>query len=114
MRVLVSGSREFNDVDFIERCIENENPTLIIHGNCPSGADNIADKYAKRKGIPCIKMDANWDYYNRAAGPIRNRWMLDFCNPDLVLVFVTKESKGARDMLKAANKKEVMTQIYEV
>jgi hypothetical protein len=113
MRILVSGSREFNDVEYIEKCIANENPILIIHGNCPRGADRIADNYARKKGLPCIKMDANWDYYNKAAGPIRNRWMLDFCNPDLVIAFPIKESKGTRDMITAANKKGVPTLVFE-
>lgn len=114
MRLLVSGSREFNDVAYIEERIALLKPKLIIHGNCPSGADRIADNYAKKNGIPCIKMDANWDYYNKAAGPIRNRWMLDFCTPDKLLVFVTKTSKGSRDMIKATEKKGIDSVIYEV
>lgn len=114
MRLLVSGSRKFNDVEYITDRIALLFPKVIIHGNCPIGADRIADNYAKANGIPCIKMDAQWDYYKKAAGPIRNRWMLDFCNPDKLLVFVTETSKGSRDMIKAAKKKGLDSIIYEV
>lgn len=112
MRILVSGSRDFLDATKLTTVLDNEHPTLIIHGGA-RGADSLADDYGKLKGLPVIRMDANWDFYKRAAGPVRNRWMLDLCNPDLVVAFPTKNSRGTRDMIKYAESKGVPTLVIE-
>jgi hypothetical protein len=84
MKLLVCGGRDFNDTPFAYDQIQRLNPSAIIHGKA-RGADSIAGLYAKEFGIPCIEVPANWDFYGKRAGFLRNKWMIDFCSPDHVL-----------------------------
>lgn len=56
------------------------------HGGA-RGADTLAGEWGKRKGLPVLRVDANWDYYDKAAGPIRNQWMIDFAFPTYAVGF---------------------------
>lgn len=52
-RVLVTGSRDWDDVTTIGAALEQAlidagpRPVLVVHGACPSGADWHADHYAR-------------------------------------------------------------------
>jgi hypothetical protein len=59
---------------------------VIIHGAAP-GADTLAGQWAADKGIPVEAFPADWEKHGRAAGPIRNKQMLDDGKPDLVVAF---------------------------
>ena len=90
-RILVCGGREYKD--FKALCAEMDTLSqwfapefVLIHGGA-RGADMLAHQWAFFRGCPVIRMDANWDFYDRKAGPIRNRWMLKWANPDLVIAF---------------------------
>lgn len=89
MKVLVCGGRDYADaakVAEVLSSIDDEHGiTLVIHGGA-SGADSLADEWAKGQGIHRAKVEALWDYYNKAAGPIRNKHMV-MLNPDLIVVF---------------------------
>ena len=110
MRLLVCGGRDFSDADLLHRCIK-ETSTLcnfdpysceeltIIHGGA-SGADALAGVYAKRNGIPCEVYPANWKKYGRAAGPIRNKQMIEEGKPDYVLALYG--GTGTLNMVKQA------------
>ena len=78
MRILVCGGRDYKDKDKVfstlqrvheDRCIDS-----IVHGGC-SGADSIADDWAKINGIHRIQCPANWEFYKGYAGPHRNKFM---------------------------------------
>lgn len=114
MRLLVSGARDYANKVHVKKVLDELQPTVIIHGNCRRGVDQIADQYAIENGIPCIKMDANWSYHGKSAGPIRNQWMLDHCSPDKVVAFPTEKSRGTRDMITAAKKAGLEPIVYEV
>lgn len=47
---------------------------------------------------------ANWEAFGAAAGPVRNRWMLDL-EPDLVIAF--PGGKGTKNMIEQAKKRGV-------
>ncbi len=92
MRVLICGGRDFNDWDFFKGVVDLFNEkfgiTTIIHG-CARGADTFAERWAKENQIPVLRFMANWNRFGRAAGPTRNREMLENGHPDLVLAFPT-------------------------
>ena len=58
----------------------------IIQGQA-RGADRMAAVWAFYRGVAMLAMPANWDYYDKRAGSIRNTWMLDFGLPDLLIAF---------------------------
>jgi hypothetical protein len=61
-------------------------PIKIIHGDCPTGADKVADAWAKRNMMIVKKFKADWDRYGKSAGPRRNQEMVDF-GPNFAIAF---------------------------
>ena len=88
-KVLVCGGRDFKKWSIIFNHLktlhEKHNITHIITGGA-DGADSYAKGCARELGIQTVECDANWNLYGKAAGPIRNRNMLDL-QPDLVIAF---------------------------
>lgn len=107
-RVLVTGDRNWTDIETIEwqlkLCVHME---VLIHGGA-RGADTIAGAFGKKLGskVEVLEFRADWDKYGRAAGPIRNKQMLVEGFPDYVLAFHDdlELSKGTRHMVSLARK----------
>lgn len=119
MRVLVCGGRMFgrpypdgsaDDILRASRDVLHLNDTLnrldaetpitwIIEGDAP-GADRLAGGWASARGLNLLVYPADWRSYGRAAGPIRNKQMLDEGKPDLVVAF--PGGAGTANMVKQA------------
>lgn len=103
MKVLVCGGRDYADEEHLtavlDRLYAADPEMCIIHGGAP-GADTMAGQWAKERGLPVLQCDANWVYYGKAAGPIRNQWMLQYGQPDLVVAF--PGGRGTADMVTRA------------
>jgi hypothetical protein len=103
MRVLVCGGRDFSDVTLLRSALDahhEKSPiTLLIHGAAP-GADTLAGEWAEAKGIPVSPFPANWKVLGRAAGPIRNKQMLDDGRPNLVIAM--PGGRGTANMVNQA------------
>lgn len=116
MRVLICGGRDYNDWETFNRELdgflgsrghlepEYNMPVnvLIIHGDCPTGADSMADRYAVVNWTGLEVFPANWEEHGRAAGPIRNQQMLDEGRPDVVIAF--PGGRGTAHMVGIAKK----------
>lgn len=106
MRVLVTGGRDFDDALTLGSWLGGINNqhgiSLLIEGNCPTGADNMARRFAAKYGIQSLSFAADWATHGKAAGPIRNQKMLDESKPDIVVAF--KGGKGTADMVRRARK----------
>lgn len=90
MRVLICGGRDYeNREEFfwqVSHIINpNENHTIISGG--ARGADTLAIDYAETYNLNLEVFMADWNLHGRAAGPIRNKQMLDEGKPDLVIAF---------------------------
>ncbi len=91
MRVIVCGSRGWEDADMIDAVLsqmKDENPDVeitIIQG-ASKGADKIAATIARELGMKVESFPADWNANGKAAGPIRNQQMLD-SGCDKVLAF---------------------------
>lgn len=110
MRVLFCGSRNWTDQVAILNAL-NELPadTVIIHGGA-RGADEMAGKMAEDiLGLEVEVYEADWERYGRAAGPIRNKQMLDEGKPGLVIAFLKPGSKGTKHMIKIAREAKIPT-----
>jgi len=108
MKVLVCGGRAFHNKEAVQSVLDNlyksRDISLIIHGGA-RGADKLAGEWAHKVGIACAEYKANWDFYKKAAGPIRNGWMLQFGEPDLVVAFPGGD--GTADMVRSARKRMI-------
>ncbi len=91
VRILVTGSRDWarsDQVKFALDCIvERETNVTVVHGDCPTGADAIAAKYAKFRGWAVEAHPADWSK-GKGEGPARNQRMVDL-GADIVLAFIS-------------------------
>lgn len=87
MRVMVTGGRGFADYSLAAATLGRYLSTAdtLVHGAC-RGCDEICARIAQETGIVTEPHPAQWDRYGKAAGPIRNREMID-SGIDLVIVF---------------------------
>lgn len=104
MRLLVCGDRNWTDKGPIEAYLSTFTPgtTVVIHGGA-RGADTIAGEVATQMGMAVEQYPADWAQYGRAAGPVRNRQMLN-SQIDLVVWFHRDiaSSRGTRNMIAQA------------
>lgn len=94
----MSGDREWDDREAVERAFDRFKPTHIIEGGC-RGLDLMARSVAEARGISVTEVPADWNAYGKAAGPIRNKKMLVEEHPEMLLAFHNhfKRSVGTKD-----------------
>jgi YspA, cpYpsA-related SLOG family len=112
MKVLVCGDRNWSDSKkIIDRISSLPQGTTILTGAC-RGADRIATEEARALHYEVIEFPADWDAHGRAAGPIRNREMLDQ-KPDLVIAFHSNlaASKGTADTVCEAKRRGIPVEV---
>jgi len=115
MKVIICGSRDFNDYKYMEKCIERSgfNITEIVSG-AAKGADSLGERYAKEHDIKLTRFPADWNSLGKKAGPIRNQQMIDYVYPDGGLIaFPINESIGTRDSIRRAENKGLHVRVYE-
>jgi len=105
MKVAVIGSRVFEGNHLIEHYLDCElqkysNPSIISGG--ASGVDSIAKEYAINKGLDYTEINADWSSYGRAAGPIRNKLIVEMA--DTVYAFWDEASKGTWSTIQLAKR----------
>jgi hypothetical protein len=75
-------------------------PLKIIHGDCPTGADRVAQAWADKHMMPFKRFPAKWDEFGKAAGPKRNQQMADF-GANFCIAF--PGGAGTKDMVTRAD-----------
>jgi hypothetical protein len=113
LRVLVCGGRDFKDWELFDKTLlELDEATMItdIIAGGAKGADTLAQIWAAEFGVNAHFYHADWDTYGRAAGPIRNKQMLDEGKPDLVVAF--PGGRGTANMVKQA--REAGVKVIEI
>lgn len=112
MRILICGGRDMDRTDawnWLERNLyrEVEHATgchsitieKVIHGGA-RGADEGAGDWAKSEHVPVVVCPADWKKHGKAAGPIRNREMLQVHKPDVVVAL--PGGRGTANMIMLA------------
>lgn len=138
-RVLVTGSRDWTDLEAIRTAIMNactfaamEDPELtefvVVHGDCPTGADALAQQVVdwwKEWGakVEAERHPADWDGWGKAAGFRRNTEMA-MSAPGICLAFLNPcssprckrtdahRSHGGTHCAGEAEKRDVRTVYY--
>ncbi len=108
MKILCCGDRNWTNKERIkEVLIGYPKDTTIIEGEA-DGADKLSKEVAKELGFTVIEVPANWKKYGKAAGPIRNKEMLDLL-PDEVFGFHNNimESKGTKNCITQARQRGI-------
>ncbi len=86
MRVLICGGRNYYKKYRVGEVIAELNPSVIIQGGA-TGADACAKSMALERGMLVNVTADQVNTHKRAAGPIRNRKMLEEGAPDLVVAY---------------------------
>lgn len=104
-RVLCFGGRDYADASAINAALSLFRDKLeetgkydgfaIIHGDA-RGADRTCAAWGRAAGRCVIAVAAPWDAFDKAAGRMRNQWMIDYCMPTHAIGF--PGGAGTRDM----------------
>lgn len=101
MIVLITGGREYRDTRtlfaVLDRLHAERGFTFLVHGDA-RGADQMAHRWAKKRGVQPVAMEALWDVEGDAAGTKRNARMLAFAKPHLIVAF--PGGRGTANMMK--------------
>ncbi len=110
-RILITGSRDLADASLMREALlhalslADNQPLTVVHGDCRG-----ADRLAVAVGRQCLPSDtvfeahpADWAKHGKAAGPIRNRQMVEL-GASVVLAFYISEwpSRGTTSCVNLA------------
>lgn len=109
--VIVTGGRDFRDgrelYAALDALLAFSKPEwlVIVHGRCKTGADAIADTWARSRDIDCESYPAQWTRHGKGAGPRRNQRMLDtiLARNMPTMVLHCPGGDGTADMLRRAH-----------
>lgn len=127
MKVIIAGTRHYTQkkelysvCDKLFARFENDPVTTIISGQYRKynnsgkvvdvGADKYAADYAKDRGYELEEYPADWDSYDKKAGPIRNKEMAK--RGDMLVCFWDGKSSGTRNMIKEAREHALPIYVY--
>jgi len=131
-RILVCGSRDWTDDSAIRLALNRvmvesglqRDQVLVITGSTKeddNGVDSIVEELCRTEfGIACAIFRAPWTFMHkrgnrRAAGPMRNGWMLKWGKPNLVLAFhpYLPNSRGTKNTCEQARKLGIPVRVVE-
>jgi hypothetical protein len=119
-RVLVTGSRSWSDIGLVGSALTESlgdafdagfDGIVVVHGGCPTGADEFADTWARMRDVPVEVWSADWHGHGRAAGPRRNAAMVA-AGANVCLAFPLGESRGTRDCMRRAEVAGIPVQVF--
>ena len=114
-RVIIAGGRDFDNYELLKRKMdyllsETVEPIQVVCGQA-MGADRLGQLYAKERGFVIRYYPANWSYYGKRAGPLRNEEMAK--NADALVAFWDGESRGTKNMIENARKYNLRIRIIK-
>ena len=115
--ITVTGSRTITDKEFIFKCLDDFllqhnllGKNLMLNSGHAKGVDQIAEEWAKERGVLIQLFPANWEKFGKAAGMIRNKDMVD--NAEYVCGIWNGESRGTKGALDYAKEKNKVVHVY--
>lgn len=118
LRVLVTGSRTWDDVGTIRNALLSAQGTrpaagmTLVSGACPTGADRLAEFVATSLRWKVERHPAEWQRFGKSAGFVRNKTMVDL-GADLCLAFIRNGSPGASMTARLAEDSAIPTKRFE-
>lgn len=125
MRVLVTGSRRWDDARTIRAALDavafgaegaGYDRLIVVHGACPNGADELADIWVRswplgELTVTAERHPANWQVHGRRAGMVRNEAMVK-AGADLALAFIRDDSPGATHCAERAGEAGIPLRVW--
>jgi len=116
MKVLVCGSRDYDDWPLVCAMLDGLDDVFTVINGGATGADTLGRRWAEGENRIVETYVAQWGTHGRVAGPLRNSQMLKDGQPDMVLAFINKplvDSKGTADMVRQAKREGIPTYVIE-
>jgi len=128
MRVIIAGSRGFNDYDLLESVCLNRFTQLTNEGiwgltgdmfvdikgieivsGTAKGVDQLGEKFASKFGMKIVRFHPNWEANGKSAGYIRNHEMASYAKEDsgILIAFWDGKSRGTQHMISSATISEL-------
>jgi hypothetical protein len=113
MRVLVAGTRTitptFDELEtaiaLLPEWLTEFEPITVINGGA-KGVDITSTAFAMDAGFQYVIYPADWKTHGRAAGPIRNKQMVD-SGIDAAVIFWDQKSRGTGHMLRLLEEAQI-------
>ena len=106
-RVIIAGSREFNDYkmlcEYCDKILSNIEDEIVIVSGAARGADHLGMCYADERGYKIHYFFPDWDKYGKSAGYRRNVQMAE--NADALIAFWDGKSRGTKHMIDIAEER---------
>jgi len=115
MKVIIAGSRDFNDYNLLKTSCDNlltQFTNIEIVSGTARGADKLGERYARERGYDIKQFPANWDKFGKSAGYIRNDEMAQYA--DMLIAFWDGTSKGTKHMIDLANKRGIKVVVIDI
>lgn len=124
-RIIIAGSRDITDYRIVSKKADSVIKEIktsrgdvsqlaieIVSGGA-RGVDLLGERYANEHGYALKRFPADWMKYGNAAGPIRNRRMLEYATDEcdgaygVLLAIWDGKSRGTRHMVDIATEKGI-------
>jgi predicted Rossmann-fold nucleotide-binding protein len=120
MKVVIAGSRSIVSQEMVWKAIEATEKFLVAQGGGiiqevvsggAHGVDKLGEEWAFEHGVRVVRFNPDWAAHGKAAGPIRNRQMVDYA--DAVIAIWDGRSRGTKSTIDYAKHKNKPLYIYE-
>lgn len=112
MRVIVAGGRDFDDYELLCKKLDYylaRYTNVEIVSGCAKGADKLGERYAKERGYKIKRFPADWNFYGKKGGFVRNEEMAEYA--DAAVIFWDGRSKGSQHMIDTSVSKCLLLRI---
>jgi hypothetical protein len=112
MKIIIAGSRTFDDFALLEKtmdAITRKLKKVIILSGTAAGADTLGENWAYSRWHTVMRYHPDWDKDGKVAGVIRNREMVK--NADGLVAFWDGSSPGTKDVIAKAKKKGIRVKV---
>jgi len=89
----VIGSRSWSDYSTLKEILDAHKPTSVVSGGA-GGADSLAQRYAKERGMPIKIWYPNYNAWGRKAPLYRNANIVK--DSDFIIAFWDGRSRGTK------------------
>lgn len=110
MRVAIVGSRDYPNLDEVREYVMSlPDDTIVITGGA-RGVDQTAELAARARGLTVVVHEAEWQKYGKAAGPMRNKVVVEDC--DRLVAFWDEVTPGTKNAISQASKSGKLDKVF--
>lgn len=110
--IAIVGSRTFADMERVRILVRELPPESVIISGGARGVDSVAEEEARKRGMEVRVFRPDWKAHGRAAGPIRNRLIIEAA--DEVWAFWDGQSRGTKSSIDLARSAGKVLRVVEV